>query len=217
MSYSAFSPYVFALDAAYSISRFNAPDEKNGNGWFILASTAYKTKYGVPKFMAWYSSGDKYGDEPLRHNFITIRGGYNATSVLFGDDPLCPAYGYRDGVHGTAAVILEWSQISFFEKISHTARVMYLRGTNDNANIQFIRNKSNAYAVAIANSARRMNYLTDDDTVIEINVNTDYQISKSFTVSLDLGYMNVDLEDRLITDNNIRETYRTALHFLYSF
>ena len=207
---------TLAFDVAYSMNNFDQVGKEDGSGWFALASVAYNTKFGVPKLMGWYASGDDDKDQFLAGNYTAASSSFRPTTVLFKDRDLCPVEGYRGDISGTAAILAEWKQLSFVNKLSHTVRAMYLTGTNDEGNIQRIRNQGPTHAKAIANTARRMDYLTSGDNVIEVNFDSTYQMYKNFRISFDLGYMNADLQDRLPGDRNLRETYRATMHFFYA-
>lgn len=207
---------TLTADVAYSLSQFSEYDEEDGSGWFGLASASYSTKFGMPKILGWYASGDSDTDEMLRGNYIAASSAFFPTAVLFKDRDMCPVEGYRSGIGGTTAVVAEWGNISFVNKLTHTARGMYLKGTNAEGNIKRIRDKGARFASAIANTAARYEYLTTGDTIMELNLNSSYQMYKNLRVSFDLGYMKSDFQERLVGDRDLDNTYRATAHFYYA-
>ncbi len=224
---SMFDPFMFALDAYYSDADFDATGTAvNGgkdfdmNGFYVGASASYKTSNGTPALKAWYASGNDYSagsGYELRQPAVLV-GGFNATSIMFGDQVM-DTDGYSDlGYYnpaGTWGVLLEWADFSFVEKLSHTARIAYIKGTNDDEGVGFD---------AFSQNGSLLGYLTSKDDVVEVNFNSSYEIYKNFVATLELGWLTADFGRRngvSITEALGKDAdddiFRSALSFKYTF
>lgn len=206
---SMFDPFTFAIDAFYNDVDLN---EAPGNvydttgAYFVGASVAYKTDMGTPAFKTWYASGNDIDGRNANHPEVgapvTLSGAFGATSIMFDNQVLDNGLGsIRSGnPSGTWGVVLEWADMSFIENLSHTARVAYIAGTNDYAQ----------------NAKTTLQDMGDDDSVVELNFNSTYQIYKNLSTSLEIGYMFVDM-DRHYSNDEDKDVFRSALSFSYSF
>lgn len=207
---SMFDPFTFALDAHYKhVSTDKDIAGVGGNSdsegfYYVAAKAAYATDYGVPAVRGWYASGvDLDSSEAgFAGAGAGIEADYCATSILFGDNYI----GNQTNIlnsdpQGKMGIMFEWADISFIENVTHVARVLYTQGTND------------------ADPNKKIadwNRMTDDDSAVEVNFNTKYQMYEDFSVLLDLGWIAPDFENS--NDDGLNEDiYRAALMFIYSF
>ncbi len=198
-----FDPFVFAVDALYSnVSYDDMPAglEDSLDGFYVAAKASYKFSNGVAALGGWYATGDD--DTNNDNGFVLLDGGFSASTILFGDNIIgCDDYNTmfnNDSPFGTWGVIAEYAGFSFLENLSHTARVVYLQGTADKD-------------IEDRDLFRKP---TEDDTLIEVDFNSTYQIYKNFSATLELGYVFVDQDNVQEEQDDI---FRSALTFVYKF
>ena len=203
---SMFDPFMFTLDAYYSDASWDAPAAQadDMNGFFVGAAAAYKTQWGTPALKAWYASGNDKGNDLGQP--LGIVSCFAATSIMFDDQVMDNGVASPRSANpaGTWGVVLEWADMSFIEKLSHTARIAYMEGTNEDTNTGM--RTSNALA-----------YLEDDDNVIEFNFNSTYEIYKNFSAHLELGWLTADFGDARNVHDADDDIFRSALAFVYTF
>lgn len=202
-----FDPFVFALDALYSNTKFhNVPssDEDSFDGFYVALKGSYKFANGTASLGGWYASGDD--DTNNDNGFLVLDGGFSASTVMFdgdmvGVDGYCNNIG-SDSPFGTWGLIAEYADFSFIENLSHTARILYIQGTNEN-------NDHNR-------GSFKTSYLTEDDSVVEIDFDTTYQIYKNLSATLQLGYAIFD-QSKIADAAEQDDIFRSALTFVYKF
>ncbi len=205
-----FDPFVFAVDALYNNIKYHnmAPlAEDSYDAFYVAAKASYKLSNGVASLGGWYSTGNDR--ENNDNGFVVLDGGFSASSVLFdgnivGSDPYTNVMG-SDSPFGTWGVIAEYAGFSFLENLSHTARVLYIEGTNEN--------QPNAYNPGFGDSIE----LTEDDSAIEIDFDTTYQIYKNLSATLQLGYVFFDQSNLAAGEEEADDIFRSALTFVYKF
>ena len=209
---SMFDPFMFTLDAYYSDASWDAPatQAEDMSGFFVGAAAAYKTQWGTPALKAWYASGNDNGTgrDDLGQPLAMVSC-FAATSIMFDDQVLDNGVASPRGANpsGTWGVVLEWADMSFIEKLSHTARIAYMEGTNGDTHTNLTRN----------GTASALTYLEDDDNVIEFNFNSTYEIYKNFSAHLELGWLTADFGDARNVHDADDDIFRSALAFVYTF
>ena len=204
-----FDPFVFAVDALYNNIKYHnmAPlAEDSYDAFYVAAKASYKLSNGVASLGGWYSTGNDW--ENNDNGFVVLDGGFSASSVLFdgnivGSDPYTNVMG-SDSPFGTWGVIAEYAGFSFLENLSHTARVLYIEGTNENAPGKLL-----AHDIADG--------LTEDDSAVEIDFDTTYQIYKNLSATLQLGYVFFDQSNLAPLAEEQDDIFRSALTFVYKF
>ncbi len=204
-----FDPFVFAVDALYNNVKYHnmAPlAEDSYDAFYVAAKASYKLSNGVASLGGWYSTGNDW--ENNDNGFVVLDGGFSASSVLFdgnivGSDPYTNVLG-SDSPFGTWGVIAEYAGFSFLENLSHTARVLYIEGTNENAPGKLL-----AHDIADG--------LTEDDSAVEIDFDTTYQIYKNLSATLQLGYVFFDQSNLAPLAEEQDDIFRSALTFVYKF
>lgn len=181
----------FAFDGMYGVLNSGNDDSFETRGWLVAARLDYETQYGTPGLFGWYASGDdsddlsddnKGGRLPvvgLDNGFVPTRLGFGG-SVSMGDD----TYISKSGV-GTWGVGAQMADISFIEKLSHTVRVAYYRGTNDGDAAKYL-----------PGFLGETVYMTKDDSAIEVNLDSTYQIYENLSATLELGYIHLDIDNQ---------------------
>ncbi|SHI77375.1 outer membrane homotrimeric porin [Halodesulfovibrio aestuarii] len=167
-------------------------------GFLVAGKAAYTTQYCVPAFMAWYGSGnddDNEGRMPILDN-----GGDFVATTLVGEGAVGPM---SDSVLGDArgkwGVALEASEITFIDKVSHVARIAYVRGTNDD----------DAAGLDIEN-------WSDDDSAVEIDFTTTYNMYDNLDLVADLAFAATDF-DNDNANENVDHVFKAAILAVYSF
>lgn len=211
---SMFDPFTFALDAYYSNTSYDMYSERDYDydGFYVGAAFSYATDYGVPALKTWYATGTDLSDiENGRHNLDALNPiipAFAATSIMFDDDVLDEdPFSNKTGGNpaGTWGIMLEWSDLSFIENLSHVARIAYIGGTND-----IPRDASGDYqSYGIA-------FLDSSESVVEINFNSTYEIYKNFSTTLELGWLTADFNEHFHNGED-DDIIRAALTFVYSF
>ncbi len=202
----------------------NASDMRADNqraGWVIKALAEYKMSWGTPGIMFWYGSGDdgdmKNGSERLPNiapdawftSFVS-----DSTWSIADAAWANPGYDLNLDFSGTWGVALSLSNMSFMDKLSHTFKVAYWGGTNDAQNAKYL------------GSQRALSggdfYLTENDYVVEFNLDSTYQIYENLSATLQLGYIinGVDEDTWNHANSNDwekRDGYKAALLVKYKF
>ncbi len=180
---SMFDPFVLKLSAAYG--EFNATNsgEKNSSGYNIQAKASYKTAFGTPVLGAWYFSGnDKKG-----RGYMPNAGYFNGTNHFYDGFAALTNSPANTNNTGTWAVQAGIEKVSFLAGLTHDLHVTYMEGTNDK--------DSGSCAKFDANGiASFQNYLTEEDSLVEISLNNVYMIYKNLAARLELAYIISDLD-----------------------
>jgi hypothetical protein len=169
-------PVEFKSDLYYGKRSDFIAEDADESGYFFDASLSYKMDAFTPQIFGIYSSGeDDDGDESER--------------LPSYDDELEPYNIYGDAAGSTASgiatVALALNDISFINKLEHSIIGGYIVGTNDKNS-----------GVDIHESE-----LTEDDSLVEIDFNSKYEILKdkmhldSLDLILDFGYAMPDFEN----------------------
>jgi hypothetical protein len=109
---------------------------------------------------------------------------------------------------GTWGVQLGLTGVSFIQDLKHDFTVTYFGGTNHSAQADLFDMK------------RTVQYLTTEDTGVEIAFNSTYKIYKNLTTFVELGYVFTDFADRKDAKNNVQkyeDDWKIAWGFQYKF
>ena len=187
-------------------------------GWFVEAALNYTMDWGTPGIFGWYSTGDDYDD--------VKDGQFGRIPVVGVDDGFGPTtFGFPGGYNigadsivgvtavGTWGVGLQIADVSFIEDLSHTLRVAYYRGTNDNDVIK----KRGGNDDDIPYTGAESVYLTTKDYAWEVNFDHQYKIYENLTAVLELGYINLHLDDDTWTDHKTDDAWKAQVLFRYEF
>ena len=209
-----FDPFRFALDAAYGsvdMGSYRAADNKNFDmeraGWFASILGEYKMDYFTPGVLFWYASGDDSNAYNGSERMPTVEGSWTASSYGYDDNfgrDSCDMIGLSNT--GTMGVYLQAKDISFMEDLTHIFRVGFVKGTN---NTEMVRSGWASLGL----------YLTTADKAWEVNFDTQYKIYKDLTLGVELGWINLDLnEDVWKNANSYKDNiYRGAVTLQYTF
>ena len=208
-----FDPFRFALDAAYgSVDMGSAGNfDFERSGWFASILGEYKMDYFTPGILFWYASGDDSNAYNGSERMPTVEGSWTASSYGYDDNfgrDSCDMIGLSNT--GTMGVYLQAKDISFMEDLTHIFRVGFVKGTN---NTEMVRS---GWASLDSNDGL---YLTTADKAWEVNFDTQYKIYKDLTLGVELGWINLDLnEDVWKNANSYKDNiYRGAVTLQYTF
>lgn len=215
-----FDPFRFALDAAYgSVDMGSAKlDGHNWDvkraGWFASILAEYKMDYFTPGIMFWYASGDDKSMYNGSERMPVIEGSWDFSSYGFDGNygrNACDMLGLSND--GKMGVYLQAKDISFMEDLTHVFRVGFIKGTN---NTEMAR----THNATFANDEGREVYLTTADKAWEVNFDTQYKIYQDLTLGVELGYINLDLDENVwgkTVDDYRENNFRGAVTLKYAF
>ena len=229
-----FDPLSFGFDVMYGhqskadIDLANVANFADGGtgfteygtrGWFFEAALNYKLDWGTPGIFGWYATGDDHDD--------VKDGQFGRMPVVGTDDGFAPtSFGFpgsysgigSDSIVGITAVGtwgigLQLADVSFIEDLSHTLRVAYYRGTNDN---EVIRNGNGGFD-AVPHTGAESVYLTDKDSAWEVNFDHKYKIYENLTAVVELGYINLSLDEDTWHNDKTDDAWKAQVIFRYQF
>ena len=197
-TFSYFDPFTLSLSAAYGA--FEAQDgEGDTDGWNVQAKASYKTAFGTPVLGAWYFTGYDKNNEGIMPSlggyFIPTRSYHDAAKGLTG----LWGKGLPSGNWGVQAGI---EKVSFLQGLTHDFLVTYMEGTNEEG----FTNKKLGW------------YLTEEDSLVSIDLVNTYQIYKNLAAHLELSYIVSDFDDTAAkTAKMTEDDWRAELCFEYKF
>lgn len=210
-----FDPLRLAMDFYYSGTKNdNASTEREG--WYVAALAEYRLPWFVPAVKAWYASGDDSKVTNGSEQPLYLSGGFKPGASTYFKGRFNIANTIDNGsAGGTWGVSAQLNKISFIDDLSHDLRVSYFRGTNS-SNMPYIIN--NVYGGSVTPA----NYLTTQDSVVELDFDTSYQIYKNFVTVLELSYAFQDIDggvwkNELGENGDFSNAWRAALNFRYKF
>lgn len=209
-----FDPMRFALDFAYGKADWgdSADGDLTRQGWLVSGLAEYALEYMTPGLILWYGSGDNDDAMDGSERMPTLSPGWAATTLGWDG-----AYGISDGAIvsntpvGTWGVVARLADISFFDNLSHTVAAGFYTGTNDTKMVK------SGY-VHIVESGNL--YLTTDDHVWEVNVDSQYKIYENLTLALEIGYLRLDLDDGVwgnVLNDAQKNAFKAGLNLNYAF
>lgn len=162
-------------------------------GFALAGKAAYTTEFMVPALVAWYASGN---DDDGEGRMPSIDDDDFSMTTLIGAGAMGPD---SDNVFGSAlgkwGVGLQFEEISFVEKLSHTVRVTYVRGTND--------------------ASEDITNWGDDDSATEFDVSTIYSMYDNLDLLVDFAYAVTDFDSGAAAD--VDNVFKAAAIVQYNF
>ena len=214
-----FDPIRIAWDAAYGsadMGSFGGMDLERA-GWYVSALAQYKMDFVTPGLLLFYASGDDDNPFDGSEQIPTIDAGWNASSFGFDGSVYGASSNVKisDTIAGMWGVQLRFDDISYMEDLKHDLRFAYYTGTNDN---DLVKNYGGIVsAVAPGRAGSQGLYLTDKDHALEINFDTDYNIYENLILTVELGYINLDLDSDVWVDTNVEENaYKAGAYLTYN-
>ena len=230
-------PLVFNLEGIYgrvnqnNLHGFRMPGV-TGNwgtkGWFLGATLDYKLDWATPGIFGWYASGDKESD--VEDGWLGRLPALGADSAAFGPTSFGFGGSFCKGIAtfgqvsntgtGQWGIGLQLKDFSFIEDLSHTIRVAYIRGTNDEDVIKRFGNINRGFMRYNVHDAM---YLTKKDSIWEVNFDHKYKIYENLTMAVELGWLRLDSDEdtwgRVRSSNNKEHSnaWKAQLMFKYTF
>lgn len=207
------------MDAMYghldsnSAFALNPGKDLKVSGWMVSLLVDYKLDFATPGLIGWYASGDdeddaldgKFGRLPVATGFSD---GFYPTRLAFpgtqsiGDDTKISMTGV-----GTWGLGVQLADLSFVENLSHTARIVYVQGTND---------KDLRGLGSVLGALGEQLYLTTKDSFVEFGFDTTYNIADNLAAYIEIGYLMVDF-DRATVGGKDEDMFNAQITLTYSF
>lgn len=193
-------------------------------GWIAMGLLEYKFDWGIPGVFGWYGSGDdgtlKNGSERMP----SIDPWSKFTSHI-GSANFYPT-GYNDlgsNYQGTWGIGMRLKDLQCINDLKHTFRMAYWGGTNNTSMVKYAHARDD-WNYGYPSKAGM--YLTQQDSLLEFNFDSYYQMYANLLVGLELGYVvnNFDKEiwqkdgrDYLGASMSKQDAWRATFYFRYSF
>ncbi|PKN09116.1 MAG: hypothetical protein CVU73_04180 [Deltaproteobacteria bacterium HGW-Deltaproteobacteria-8] len=234
---TALDNFKFMADFNYGKATYNVPTNTSNNGrsgWLADIAVDYTgLKMMTPSAFFVYSSGEKGNstdggqDGSNRMPHLGKAQSWAVGSFFFGNRSFINGFpqnaGYVQNVMGfwTAGVSLK--DIKLVDKLTHTAHLLYVKGTNDK---RFLSETN--LTTSSSNGAVYGGFLTDKDSLWEVDFNTKYMMYDELAINLDLGYINADFDKDVwgaskasnaadIKNFGSNNAYRAGLNVTYAF
>jgi hypothetical protein len=235
---TAFEPFKVMADFNYgkaTYSNYTLADSSEGGrqGWLADIAVDYTgLSMMTPEVYYVYTSGVG-GNNANKDGRMPIAGNPQNWSInnsfYFGDRNMISGFntastGASNGA-GTRNTMGFWAtglalkDIKLFDGFSHTVNIMYAKGTNS---ADAVSNNRKATGITSGYGV----FLTDKDSLFEIDLQNKYKIYDELSLQLDLGYINGNFDKttwRAINSNYgnndllSSNAYRAALGLTYSF
>lgn len=174
-------------------------------GFFTDVVVNYKMDWFTPEVFAFYGEGPDAGDDDISMMPVLI-GGPTYTSSYFGgsrfNDNMFDSY---DSTYAVSmwAVGFKLKDIRTGKNLTHEFQIMYAGGTADDSIFQ----------------SPDDILLNEDERVLEINFNSEYQIMKSLIFATELGYMMFDEDSDYneAADGSVEDFWKAAFAFEFAF
>jgi hypothetical protein len=197
-----FDPFMVMADLIYGTVDGDSNSSNDREGWFFDLAVDYKMDTFTPGMFFVYGSGDDddpdNGSERFPSLGTGIAGGTTAGfgPTSFGTDGSKASWVGTDKVlmgidYAFWALGAKVKDLSFIENMTHTLVVMYGGGTNDP---DFAKK---GYATG----------LTEKDHFWEVNVDSAYSMYENLTAYLEIGYINVNLDEEPWENSNARAAW----------
>ena len=220
-----FDPFSLKLDAIYGAAK--GDDAPEFSGWLVAGLFEYKTgtRWGNPGLIGWYASGDdaddykdgnngKYGRMPIVSNYDA---GFAPTSFGYPGSVSCMEDGLisNSGI-GTWGAGLQLDGFTFMDKLSHTLRVAYIRGTNEH---DIIKKSGSSRNDLTFTSMGEGVYMTDKDWAFEVDFISTYEVNENLTIFVETAWVKLDLDSNVwgSKDSETTDAWKAQLLFEYKF
>lgn len=196
-----FDPFIFYADLIYG-SQDGSQEQNDRAGWWFDAAIDYTgLDMLTPRLFFAYGSGEDDDLTDGSERMPTLGGescgcgitsfGLDGSAGWMTSDSLLIGSGY-----GFWTVGVSLMDFSFIESVTHTFTVAYGQGTNDEDSGVM---------------------LTEEDSFWEVNFDTKYQMYENLAAYLELGYIDVSLDDDVWANDDTDAASKAAFIFQYSF
>ncbi|MBU1041535.1 MAG: outer membrane homotrimeric porin [Proteobacteria bacterium] len=197
---TALDNFKFMGDFNYGKATYNNPsanDNKAGRQGFMFDAAVDYTGLSMmtPQVFFTYSSGENgnssKGGTSERMPVVGAPQFWTIGSFFFGErlelgGSINNSAGYTSNTLGYWAAGISLKDMTFVDKLSHTFNLLYARGTNDKK-----------YIYETGGTIRNANYggfLTTEDSLWEVDLNSRYKIYDELTLLVYLGYINANFD-----------------------
>jgi len=212
---SVLDPIVIKGDFIYG-SVDDDDSENDRSGWFADLGIEYKVSWGTFGLMGMYGSGD---DDDLDNGSeampVLNDSGFGLTTFGFSG----AVTGGFDSALGTArydmwAVGAYLADFTFIEDLTHKLIVVYGQGTSDSEAIED--------AIAAGPDPFELGaVLSDEDSFVEVNFDTQYMIYENLAAIAELGYIHMDRDDKTWKNSDLEnaddDAFKAAFYLKYDF
>ena len=227
---TAFDPFKVMADFNYGKATWNNQSGTNkaegGRSGFLFDLAVDYTGLSMmtPSVFFAYSSGESgnstTGGKSDRMPVVGAPQTYALGSFwLQGGDAINGNINSPADTMGYWALGMSLKDIKFIDKLSHTAHLIYFKGTND---VDYLRENTTG------TNAVYGKFLTTKDSLWEVDFNTKYQIYPELTLGLELGYINTNFDKDVWGNSDTaakadylnygsKDAYKASLLVNYSF
>lgn len=192
--FNPIDPLTIGFDFIYGAAERGDNARVKTDGFYAAMKAKYDVGFGKVMGGLWYASGSDEDDILENAEFGTMPSmvgstngdpGFDMTGLGFWGNygPLAGAGIISQNGMGTWGVMLGLENFSFVTDLTHTVRVAYYEGTNEDGFGRAAWGHSNGVI------------LTEKDSAFEVNFDSKYQIAKGFSVTLDTGVVFMDWEN----------------------
>lgn len=188
---SILDPFILKADVAYGHATAKPftqagleGDEMTASGWLFDAAVEYTGfDFMTPELFFAYTTGED-DDADDSERMAVLNSDWAVGSFFFGGGSITSDdINEGDNVMGFWTVGLSLKDIqSFAQGLTHTVHVLYAKGTNDNDS-------------TLAKLGGVGTQLLEDDSLWEVDFNTDYKIYDELTLYTQLGYIKADFDE----------------------
>lgn len=178
------------IDGVYGGTKFGSNKIASREGFMVGLEVSYKLPMFTPAIKYWYASGNdtnsgytKAGGimPSISPAYVPLYFAFADSSVVIGNDGLVGGY----TTSSTQGVVLELSDITFVDKLTHLIQLGFVMGTTEQGWVK------SSTATATANAEFNPTFLTTGDSILALNFITQYKIYENFTTTFGVGYMNM--------------------------
>jgi hypothetical protein len=204
-------PIVFLYDVNYGEID---GDDAESSGYVADFAIQYKMDRMTPQIMAYYGSGDDWGDynsdKPEGKRMpVYFTESFGPTGLGYSNCFGC-AGPIADGQFsyyqaGMWAVGLSLQDIVLTDKLTGALQLFYNEGTNDKEMAE-----NGVYTSPAGNR------FTEKDSAVEVGAQIDYAMYENLTATLDAGYIAMDLDEDVWNKKFEEEVTRVVMGLTYS-
>jgi hypothetical protein len=202
---SLFDPFIVKADVNYG--NFSADTEANeADGWLFDVALDYTgfDFMNVSAFFA-YTTGNDDDAGNGQEIMPILNGDWAVGSFFFGGGSIT-----SDDINGGDTPMGFWTVglsltdiQSFAQGLTHDFHVLYVKGTNDKDDT--------------TNLGDLGAYLTEDDSLWEVDFNTAYAVYDELTLYGQLGYINSDFDEDVWSSTVENDAWKVATGVVYKF
>ncbi len=208
-------PFFVKIDAMMG-GLDNGDSDSDQFGYFLAGDIGYKFSWGRLSAIGWYSSGDEDYDDRGTIPIVSDDDGFFMTNYGMqgkysrGFDAALSVNGV-----GLWGVGIQLADVSFVDKLKHTARFVYMGGTNSEDGWGN-RARPDTHTATLGGGFNG-GYLFTSDRAYEINLRNQYQVTKELELGLDLSYLWLDLGKTWDNDDDTKGSFNATIGLQYRF